>query len=131
MKGECTPRKYQGVKPVVDVQTPLGPVALRGQKPDVPDSRMRDQYGACERGEHVVRDGREGGGTLDLRGVNSVHVRRAADTLARIDHGVKERNPSGPDHPIDAHLNDAIVVGIEPGHFQVDERERSLADWKV
>jgi hypothetical protein len=57
-----------------------------------------------------------------------VHVRRAAHALSRVDERAHAAALLATDDTLDADLDDAVAGGVEPGHLEVDERERGLGD---
>ena len=89
---------------------------------------MGDEHRPVEHTHDRRGDGRERGGLLERRGVEPVHVRRAAEALGRSHEGRDLVPLLVPDPPLDADLDDAIVHGIEARHLQVHEGERGFPD---
>ena len=92
---------------------------------------MRHEDGPFERRQHLPRDRLEAWGPRERARVEPVHVRCAAHALPRVDQGAEELLPLAADDALDAHLDDAVVHGVEPGHLQVDEGERCLGDGQI
>jgi len=101
------------------------------QEPNVPNGSVRDQNGAIEGGEHVAGEGRERWRIGGLFRVDAMNVGVSAVPLAGVDQTMNEPNPLATHHPIDTNLDHAIPSGVEPGHLQVDERERRLGHGQI
>ena len=79
----------------------------------------------------VVGDRLERGGRAERGLVDAVDVRVAAGARRRAHERLDRRLARLAAPALDAHFDDAIARRVEPGHLEVDERERRLADRQV